>query len=38
MFGLGAAWAVRRSPAALASLAAGAAVVLVPSYAAFGTP
>lgn len=38
MFGLGAAWAVRRSPAALASLAAGAAVILVPSYAAFGTP
>lgn len=38
LFGLGAAWAVRRSPAALASLAAGAAVVLVPSYAAFGTP
>ncbi|HEY1699317.1 MAG TPA: hypothetical protein VGG75_06325 [Trebonia sp.] len=38
VFGLGAAWAVRRSPAALASLAAGAAVVLVPSYAAFGTP
>jgi hypothetical protein len=38
MFGLGAAWTVRRSPAALASLAAGAAAVLVPSYAAFGTP
>ena len=38
LFGLGAAWAVRKSPAALASLAAGAVVVLVPSYAAFGSP
>jgi hypothetical protein len=38
LFGLGAAWAARKSPAALASLAAGAVVVLVPSYAAFGSP
>jgi alpha-1,6-mannosyltransferase len=38
LFGLGAAWAVRRSPAALAALGAGAAAILVPSYFAFGTP
>lgn len=36
LFGLGAAWAVRRSPARLAALAAGAAAILLPSYAAFG--
>lgn len=33
---LGVAWASRRSRAALLAIAAGAAVVLVPSYAAFG--
>lgn len=38
LFGLGAAWAARKFPAALAALGAGAAVVLVPSYAAFGKP
>ena len=38
LFGLGAAWAVRKSPAALAALGAGATVILVPSYFAFGTP
>jgi hypothetical protein len=38
LFGLGAAWATRRSPARLAALAGGAVVVLVPSYAAFGAP
>jgi hypothetical protein len=37
LFGLGAAWALRRSLAGLAALAAGGAAVLVPSYAAFGT-
>ncbi|HUY50248.1 MAG TPA: hypothetical protein VMV92_31835 [Streptosporangiaceae bacterium] len=38
LFGLGVAWALRRSPAALAAAAAAALVVLVPSYAAFGMP
>lgn len=38
LFGLGAAWTVRKSAAALAALGAGAALVLVPSYVAFGTP
>lgn len=37
IYGLGAAWAVRKSVARLAALAAGALAVLVPSYAAFGT-
>ena len=37
VFGLGAAWAVRRSVASLAALAAGAAAVLVPSYTVFGS-
>jgi hypothetical protein len=36
LFGLGAIWAVRRSPTAIASLAAGALAVLVPSYAIAG--
>jgi hypothetical protein len=38
VFGLGAAWAVRKSIASLAALAAGALLVLGPSYAAFGKP
>jgi len=38
LFGLGLAWALRRSPAALAAAAAGALAVLVPSYAFFGPP
>ncbi len=38
LFGLGLAWALRRSLAALATAAAAALVVLVPSYAAFGMP
>jgi hypothetical protein len=38
LFGLGAVWALRRSPARLAAGIGGALVVLVPSYAAFGTP
>src|SRR5262249_15778018 len=38
LFGLGAAWAARRSLAALGALGAGAAVILIPSYAAFGSP
>jgi hypothetical protein len=36
LFGIGAVWAVRRSPTAIASLAAGALAVLVPSYAIAG--
>jgi hypothetical protein len=38
LFGLGLAWALRRSPAALAAAAAGALAVLVPNYAFFGPP
>ena len=38
LFGLGAAWALRRSPAALAAAGAAALAVLVPSYAWFGMP
>jgi hypothetical protein len=38
LFGLGLAWALRRSPAALLSAAGGAAVVLLPGYAWFGLP
>lgn len=38
LFILGVAWAVRRSRAALLAVFAGAAAVLVPSYAAFGWP
>lgn len=38
LFGVAAGWAVRRSPARLAALVAGAAAILVPSYVAFGTP
>ena len=38
LFGLGAAWALRRSPAALAAAGAAALAVLAPSYAYFGTP
>jgi hypothetical protein len=38
LFGLGAAWALRRSPAALATAGAAALAVLVPSYAWFGMP
>jgi hypothetical protein len=38
IFGLGLAWALRRSPAALAAAAAAAIAVLVPSYAWFGLP
>jgi hypothetical protein len=38
LFGLGAAWALRRFPAALAAAGAAALAVLVPSYAWFGTP
>ncbi len=38
LFGLGAAWALRRSPAALAVAGAAALAVLAPSYAYFGTP
>jgi len=36
LFGAGLAWAVRRSPRALAALILGAAAVLVPSYMLFG--
>jgi alpha-1,6-mannosyltransferase len=36
LFGIGAVWAVRRSPAAIASVAAGAIAVAVPSYAIAG--
>jgi hypothetical protein len=38
LFGLGAVWALRRSPAGLVAGLVGGMVVLVPSYAAFGTP
>jgi hypothetical protein len=38
LFGLGLAWALRRSPAALAAAGAAALAVLVPSYAWFGPP
>ncbi len=38
LFGLGLAWALRRSPAALGTAAAAAIAVLVPSYAWFGLP
>ena len=38
LFGLGLAWALRHSLAALAAAAAAALVVLLPSYAAFGMP
>jgi alpha-1,6-mannosyltransferase len=38
LFGLGAAWALRRYPAALAAAGAAALAVLVPSYAWFGMP
>jgi hypothetical protein len=38
LFGLGAAWALRRYPAALAAAGAAALAVLAPSYAWFGRP
>jgi hypothetical protein len=38
LFGLGLAWALRRSLTLLAASAGAALAVLVPSYAAFGTP
>ena len=38
LFGLGAAWALRRFPAALAAAGAAALAVLLPSYAWFGMP
>jgi hypothetical protein len=38
LFGIGLAWALRRSPAALAAAAAGGLAVLVPTYAWLGTP
>jgi hypothetical protein len=38
LFGLGIAWAARRSPRTLLAAATGAAVVLVPSYLWFGPP
>ncbi|MGH3275552.1 MAG: hypothetical protein ACRDNZ_14670 [Streptosporangiaceae bacterium] len=38
LLGAGLAWALRRSPAALASAAAGGLVVLVPTYAWLGAP
>lgn len=38
LFGLGIAWAARKSPRTLLAAAAGAAVVLVPSYLWFGPP
>ena len=38
LFGLGAAWVLRRSPAALATAALAALAVLVPGYAWFGMP
>ena len=37
LFGVGAVWAVRRSPAAIASVVAGALVVTVPSYLIAGS-
>ncbi|MGO9292535.1 MAG: hypothetical protein ACLP52_01410 [Streptosporangiaceae bacterium] len=36
LFGLGLAWALRKSPRALAAAAGGALAVLLPGYAAFG--
>ena len=38
LFGLGAAWALRRFPAALAAAGGAALAVLLPSYAWFGMP
>ena len=38
LFGLGLAWALRRSPAACLGAAAGMLAVLLPSYAWFGSP
>jgi hypothetical protein len=38
LFGLGAAWVLRRSPAALATAALAGLAVLVPGYAWFGMP
>src|SRR5579872_2601696 len=38
LFGLGLAWAARRSLSAWMTAAAGAALVLIPSYAWFGSP
>jgi hypothetical protein len=38
LLGVGVAWAARRSAAAWLGAAAGAAIVLVPSYAGFGIP
>ncbi len=38
LFAAGIAWALRRSPAALAAAAAGVLAVLAPSYLWFGTP
>ena len=38
LFGLGAAWALRRAPAALLAVAGAALAVLGPSYAWFGSP
>ena len=38
LFGLGAAWALRRYPVALATAGAAALAVLAPSYAYFGRP
>jgi hypothetical protein len=38
MFGLGVAWAARKSPRALVAAAAGALVALVPPYLYFGRP
>jgi hypothetical protein len=38
LFAIALAWALRRSPAALATAAAGALAVLIPTYAWLGTP
>lgn len=38
LFGLGLAWALRRSPRALAAAASGAVAVLAPTYTWFGPP
>jgi hypothetical protein len=38
LFGIGLAWALRRSPAALLTAAGGALAVLVPTYSWLGTP
>ncbi len=38
LFGLGAAWALRRSPPALAAAAIGAVAILAPTYAWLGKP